>query len=351
MRIGIYDPYLDTLGGGEKYILTAASCLSQNHRVDVFWSEPKILSDASHKFSIDLSQVKIVPNIFTRDTSFITRLLKTRRYDRIIFLSDGSIPWLFAKKNILLFQFPVGWVKGKSLTNRLKLRKIYKTICYTEFVKQYLAKTFDIDTKILYPPVEIFGKSDNKEKIILSVGRFTKSMNAKKQEVLIDVFKKNYKDGFEDWRLVLIGSYLPADKDFVDALREKAKGYPIDVLANASFKDLKNYYQKAKIYWHATGYGEDLQKYPERAEHFGISTVEAMGSGAVPVVISAGGQKEIVTSGVDGYLWDTLDELVSKTKDLIKDQKEWEKLSKNAIKRSEDFSYGHFCARFMDILK
>jgi glycosyltransferase involved in cell wall biosynthesis len=351
MRIGIYDPYLDTLGGGERYILTAASCLSQKHIVDVFWSESKILPDASQKFSIDLSQVKIVPNIFSKDTSFTSRLLKTRQYDRIIFLSDGSIPWLFAKKNIILFQFPVSWVKGRSITNRLKLKNIYKTICYTEFVKQYLDKTFDTDTKILYPPVETFGKSDNKEKIILSVGRFTKSMNSKKQEVLIDVFKKIYKNGFKDWRLVLIGSYLPVDKDFVDDIKEKAKGYPIEVHTNASFKDLKNYYQKAKIYWHATGYGEDLQQYPERAEHFGISTVEAMSAGAVPVVINAGGQKEIVTTGVDGYLWNTLDELAVKTKILINDQKEWEKVSRNAIKRSEDFSYEHFCERLRDILK
>lgn len=351
MRIGIYDPYLDTLGGGERYILTAASCLSQNHTADVLWSEPKILSTASQKLNIDLSLVKTVPNVFSKDVSFTTRSLATRQYDRIIFLSDGSVPWLFAKKNILLFQHPVNWVNGKTVINRLKMKKIYKTICYTNYVKQYIDKTYDTNSKVLYPPVEFFGNKSEKENIILSVGRFTKGMNEKKQEVLIDNFKKMYKNGLKDWKLVLIGSFLPADLDFVTRLKEAAKGYPVEILANASYSVLKSYYQKAKVYWHAAGYGEDLEKHPERAEHFGISTVEAMSAGAVPVVINAGGQREIVTNEKDGFLWNSLEELRDETNRLISDTKLWNNMSKAAVKRSGDFGIDKFNRELTDILK
>ena len=59
-------------------------------------------------------------------------------------------------------------------------------------------------------------------------------------------------------------------------------------------KDILNEYKLAKIYWHASGFGEDLETHPEKAEHFGITTVEAMINGLVPIVIDAGGQKEIV---------------------------------------------------------
>ena len=41
MRIGIYDPYLDTLSGGEKYMLSAASCLAKEHKVFIFWDKDK----------------------------------------------------------------------------------------------------------------------------------------------------------------------------------------------------------------------------------------------------------------------------------------------------------------------
>ena len=37
MKIGVYDPYLDDVGGGEKYMLTTAECLSNDHDVTIFW--------------------------------------------------------------------------------------------------------------------------------------------------------------------------------------------------------------------------------------------------------------------------------------------------------------------------
>jgi len=36
-------------------------------------------------------------------------------------------------------------------------------------------------------------------------------------------------------------------------------------------------------------------------EHFGITTVEAMAAGCVPLVYDSGGQAEIVSSGYNGY--------------------------------------------------
>jgi hypothetical protein len=58
--------------------------------------------------------------------------------------------------------------------------------------------------------------------------------------------------------------------------------------------------------WHATGYGFDAEQYPAKQEHFGMTTVEAMSAGAVPVVLNTGGQREIVTHGDDGFLWGEL---------------------------------------------
>ena len=43
MRIGIYDPYLDSLSGGEKYMLCAAAYLADEHEVLIFWNDETIL--------------------------------------------------------------------------------------------------------------------------------------------------------------------------------------------------------------------------------------------------------------------------------------------------------------------
>ena len=62
----------------------------------------------------------------------------------------------------------------------------------------------------------------------------------------------------------------------------------------------RDLYGRASIFWHAAGLGEDPERHPDRYEHFGITTVEAMSAGAVPVVIDAAGQVEIVEHGANG---------------------------------------------------
>ena len=352
MKIGIFDPYLDTLGGGEKYILDIATCLEKDNEVFIFWNDPLIKNKWQKRFNISSENINIAKNIFSNKNNLFKRFIQTKDYDLIIYMSDGSIPLLFGKKNILIFQFPIPGINGKNLVNRIKLKKIDSIICYSDFVKSFIDKQYGFKSKVVPPYVDSpIAKDLRKENIILTVGRFTKGINTKKQEILIDEFKKLYDEGITSWKFVLIGSYLPGDEDFIEKLKNKIIKYPISLLANIPYDELSSYYQKAKIYWHATGFGEDLDKYPEKAEHFGISTVEAMRVGVVPVVINAGGQKEIVIDSKSGYLWDTLEDLMTKTNNLIKDNDLWEKMSKAAIKRSKMFSKDIFCNNLRNIIK
>ena len=68
-----------------------------------------------------------------------------------------------------------------------------------------------------------------------------------------------------------------------------------------------------------------------------------MGAGAVPVVINAGGQKETVEGNKNGFLWNTLDELMGKTKLLTENEKLWKKMSGEAMKRAKFFAGNRFC--------
>jgi glycosyltransferase involved in cell wall biosynthesis len=108
---------------------------------------------------------------------------------------------------------------------------------------------------------------------------------------------------------------------------------------------LRDLYGRASIYWHAAGLGEDVERHPDRYEHFGITTVEAMSAGAVPVVIDAAGQVEIVQQGVSGYRFATLDGLVRHTEHLIADPRWREQLSRAAEARARDFGWDSFVAR------
>ncbi len=354
MKVGIYDPYLDTLSGGEKYMLTIAKCLAEDNDVFILWdtAEKEIREKAKKKLGIDLRNVNFTKNIFSKNISLVERFIASRRFDLIVYLSDGSIP-LVASNLIVHFQFPVEWIKN-SPKNKLKFLKVKKIICNSKFTKGFIDKKFGVNSDVLYPPIMIRKLAFKKENLILHVGRFGMSLeggNYKKQDVMIKAFKEMIDKGLRNWKFAIVAGTMKQDEVKILNLRKMVNKYPIEIIENPSNEVLWKYYEKAKIYWHATGFGEDLEKHPERAEHFGITTVEAMGAGAVPVVINAGGQREIVEDGKSGFLWDTLEELKDKTDKLISDNKLLEKMSEQSQKRAQIFAGDIFCKELKEIIK
>jgi glycosyltransferase involved in cell wall biosynthesis len=347
VRIGIFDPYLDDLGGGEKYMMTIAECLSKDNSVEVFWDNEKDLENLKKRFPLDLASVRLTSNIFKAQVPLVKRLMDSVKYDVIIFLSDGSLPLVLSRKLFIHIQQPLNSMQTTGLVlNKFKISRVSGFFCNSEYTKTFIDKKFHLKTSILYPPVNVFPKNLTKENIILHVGRFRikniKNDDYKKQGVMINVFKEMVNKGFKSWKFVLAVSVQDKDKAAFEEMKKTTEGFPIEFLVNKSNDELWEIYSKAKIYWHASGFGEDLKQHPEFAEHFGISTVEAMGAGAVPVVINAGGQKEIVRDGVNGLLWDTIDELQVKTVKLAEDSMLLDELSRKAIESSKKFSKEKF---------
>lgn len=343
------------MAGGEKYMLTMAMCLSQNNTVSLFWDdEQSIRKSAAYRFGFSLDTITFTKNIFARSVSSLSRVIESGKFDAIIILSDGSIP-VVASKLYVHFQSPMQWVNGAAFKNRLKLFRVNKFICNSRFTKSFIDKTFGVDSLVLYPPIEIPSnvKPFKKENIILNVGRFGVNQagsSYKKQDMLVDTYIEMVQQGLKHWKFVLITSVMDQDRNALSKLQKKASGYPIEFIVNPGSDVLWEHYEKATIYWHASGYGQDLEKHPDRAEHFGISTVEAMICGAVPVVINAGGQKEIVEDGVSGFVWNTPEELIQKSTELMNNPEFVTRLSKNAKKRAQEFNKEHFCEKIHTII-
>ncbi len=353
MKVGIYDPYLDDLGGGEKYMMTIAQCLSKSNDVTVFWDNKKDLDALLERFSLDLSRISIKKNIFSSNVGFLNRFFESRKYDAIVFLSDGSIPLVSAKLFIHIQQ-PLPNV-SLSLKSKFKVKRVTKFICNSNFTKSYIDKTFGVKSTVLYPPVEIKAKKIKKEDVILTVGKFRyKNVpldDFKKQKVMIDAFKDMVKKELKGWKFVIVTGYSKEHEEEFRHLEEEAKGFPIEFFLGKEGDEVWEIYSGAKIYWHAAGFGEDLDMHPEHAEHFGMSIAEAMGAGTVPVVFSAGGPREIVEDKKSGFLWNTLDDLEDKTMELIKDSNLLNKMSKGAIERAMKFTGDRFCRELLEIIK
>lgn len=329
MRAAIYNPYLDTLGGGERFTGVFAEVLSKNgYSVDLEWKDPKIKELLTSRFGINLGSINIVKDIKRGDG-----------YDLCFWVSDGSIPMLRARKNILHFQVPFHEVNGKSLINKMKLFRINKIVCNSFFTKKIIDKEFGVESIVIYPPVNILDiKPKRKENIILFVGRFSRILQNKGQDILIKAFKKMCDDGFTGWKLILAGGIEVGVGNFIESLRNLAKGYPIEIIESPDYKTLKDLYGRAKIFWSASGFSEDEAKNPQKVEHFGITVVEAMAGGAVPIIYSAGGHKEIIVNEDNGFLWMRVAELIKNTQSLIDNPKWLRSVSINAQKSAEKYS-------------
>ena len=67
-------------------------------------------------------------------------------------------------------------------------------------------------------------------------------------------------------------------------------------------------------------------------EAFGRVTVEYMLSGLIPIVANSGGSVEIVTNGVDGYIFNDEESLVNILETIVTNEANREEVSMNAYK-------------------
>ena len=192
-----------------------------------------------------------------------------------------------------------------------------------------------------------------KQPIVLSVGRFFAGGHSKRHDVMTRAFRDLVDAGHSGWELHLVGAlhHNPNDEAYFAEVRRLAEGYPIHIHTDVPRAELEDLYGRASIYWHAAGYGVDPEARPAELEHFGMTTVEAMGRGAVPVAFGRGGQPEIISPGVDGWLWTETAELLALTSELMQDPARLRRLGEAARARSHAFSSSVFRERIVEALR
>lgn len=355
MKIAIYSPYLDTAGGGEKYILTIAECLSKENEVDILLDDhlfnigiDAIKSKIEKLHGLDLSLVNFTKSPMGNGGNFLSRLLFLKQYDWLFFLTDGSIFWSSAKNSVVHFQVPFSDAPN-GIWGRLKQMSWDMAIYNSDFTKRIVEKSWKIKGLVIYPPVSIerFTPLPKKNQI-LSVGRFFGFLKDKKHEFLIDTFKGMVdKNNLKGWGLHLAGAAGEGDMEYVEKLKKQAEGYEIYFYPNAQIEEISKLYGESAVYWHAAGFGEED---PKKFEHFGIVAVEAMAAGSIPVVINKGGLKEIVDDRINGFLWNSPEELEKFTLDIIENPKEASRIRAQGMKKAQEFSQEKFINKIKELV-
>ena len=361
MKIAFYSPYFPQhFGGGEKYLLDCIAALLKRGKDEVylalstkeFLTEEKIAIIKHHyqKFcDYDLSALQIIATPIGTAAHFWQKLCWTKQFDILYHLTDGSLFFSLAKKNILHIQVPLALNK-KLLIERLKLKNYQIKNTNSYFTKDFVEKNWPVKIDLVHQPLvnlEEFPEQENpllnKEKIILNVGRFFRQLHSKRQDVLLNLFARLIKEKpqlLAGWQLHLVGSV--EDQEYFQEIQKLAKNLPVKIHQQLDRVDLVKLYQKASIYWHATGYGLDDSKFPSAVEHFGIAPIEAMAAYCVPLLIAKGGHREILGNELNDYLWEKDEDCINKTINLIKDKQERAKVSRLMRVRAEDFNVERF---------
>ena len=405
-RIGIYNRNMATGGGAEKRCSVLAERLSQTHDVTFLVSGRVSLRDLEKYFAADLSRVNLVQlrlpvhdelrrGLDSRFGTWLRRartdlvLAQARRacerfyfqqiralgFDLFINNQGASVLPCPAPAGIYMCMFPHDR-KGELRDDhgRGPLFELYAKLgdplvgmtdevldsydvitANSDFTSEWIRRLWRRPAEVVYTACEDMGPPAPKEKIIVNVGRFVceERNDNKRQHTLIEAFRNMKRLQREGWELHLAGTLSPggANSRFFARLTEAAEGLPVHLHPNASFDELRGLYRRASIYWHATGFGMPPDRHPGKQEHFGITTVEAMSAGAVPVVINTGGQRESVVHGGCGFLWDDLVELESYTCRLADDPLLMASLRDRAVERSVKFRRTAFADRVEAIVE
>lgn len=221
----------------------------------------------------------------------------------------------------------------------------------SRFTQQWIERYWHQPSDVLYPPVTVRDPLPE-EPVILSVGRFFRADrgHSKKQVEMVRAFRALVAElgpTADGWTLHLVGGCADEDLAYVEQVRAEAAGLPVELHVNATGEELDRLYRRASIYWHAAGFGEDPDAHPDRMEHFGITTCEALAAGAVAVAYGVAGPLEAFSHGVEGFHFHTLDELVRHSARLVRDPELRRVMRANAVRRGRAFGMDAFAERLL----
>jgi GT2 family glycosyltransferase/glycosyltransferase involved in cell wall biosynthesis len=319
----VYSPYELTPGAGQRHVLTMALALSRRHRVTVVTPHPYSalrLRCLGRELGLDLSRLQLA----TEDEHS-----RAAAPDLMLVTGDRVAPVLPGRgeRNVYHWRSPLA-AQGEPSEDAAALLAGYDAVVVdSEYARSRFlafASTHGLRApavEVLPPPVpRLPGDAARKKRMILSVGRFFGGSPSERHELLVEAFSSIAArlDAPLELHLADPSARGPGPRDPVAALRESEVGYPIHLHAGVPPEKLRELYRDAAVYWHASGLGVDLQRAPERVEGFGTHLVEAMSAEAVCFALDAGGSRELLSSGHDGFLCGTLDELAGQTLALLR---------------------------------
>jgi alpha-1,2-mannosyltransferase len=331
LKIGVFHPRLNICGGGEWVALCIINGLRQEgHKVIVLTDERIDQAKFKRTFGQELmtDEEIIFPFHFFRRgdahnvyTDMISCYVLKSKCDLVI---DTFTCLVLPGTDIVYMHYPL-FNQSTPLTNtfsRLKIALYF--LPYRAYEKQTIKRTKQIifansmftsnaiknnlglNSQILYPPVSSFFLQTEKMiadykrlNQVVTVSRFAPEKNL---DLIPQIAKR-----VPDVKFLIIGNlhHKRVYSQLQKLIRELEVEQRVILMTDVSKPLLKQILLDSKIYLHCAV-----------NEHFGISLIEAMACGCLPIANDSGGPKESVP---DSLRYSSLDDAVSKINTNIRD--------------------------------
>jgi GT2 family glycosyltransferase/glycosyltransferase involved in cell wall biosynthesis len=325
----LYSPYELVPGGGERMLFELASVLSS------LVGTSKVVFTTPQRYStLRIRQIEATfgfEHVIGTATPWREVDRENCRFSAVI--GNSIIPPVpaFGDRNVYHIQFPF-WMPDKQIEERGHWLADYDEIwVYSEYVRRNvngLIRHYGLKA----PPTRLIRASAvwsdatpglpwPERKTILTVGRFFAGGHNKRQDIVIDAFRRMMEYGVQGMELALAGSIHPSPEGRrrFHELTALATGLNCTFYPNIARAELAKLYERSAVLIHATGFGVDAEEFPERLEHWGITPLEAASFGCIPVVYGLGGPREVVeVLGCDTTFL-TVDECARTVSDLLND--------------------------------
>lgn len=385
VKVGVYNLYWSTYGGGEQVAGTLAAHLAEQPGVEVTLLGPEQvdLTATWDRLGIDLGRCgwrRVTDDdeaglasadfdLFVNLT-YLSRAVsrapeswyyvhfpsvpsgaRARRVDGVArlglrVLGERNLPAALdgVREGLRRRRIDDGWVSSYT-----------RFLANSSYTARWVERLWGVSSGVLHPPVTplVTSGGGEREPLILALGRFFDPVygHSKKQDALLDAWLDlEDRPEAESWRLVLVGGADSRSREFVLDLKRRSRDHRVDVRVNAPRAEVADLLSRASVLWHAAGLDEDPESHPDRFEHFGIAVVEAMAAGVVPVVFGAAGPAEVVEDGVSGLHWHDRGDLVDQSRHLLADPARLTSLSSAAQLRAGEFGVGSFGSRVEELL-
>lgn len=366
-KICIYTPWFDRYGGGAEAVAAYMAQYFEIHHpncsvtilCDDFLGKMvnslATLEEINSKYGTSLQTTKLELKrhgffgFFMYD--YYLQFLKTSmKYDVFINCFINVTP-SNAHRNIHYLHFP--WTKNEAISSFMF--DLYTSnndifIANSNYTYGWAQKYLNPKKIItIEPPVNLIKKVKirAKKNVIISAGRISTEKNL---GVLIDAFIAFSKNN-KDWEYIIVGSKNPNNENYFNQLTKQAIGYPITFHTNQSKDEYNELLRQSTIFWHAMGFGTISIEKPENAEHFGITTIEAMSHGCIPIVFDVGGPADVVRKHSCGYVWSNINELLACTKMVTAQPQLLSSLSDKAIESAQEYDQKYFYKKMSNMMR